>query len=205
MKLSKLPKTTTKSKKRVGRGYGSGKGGHTVGRGQKGQKSRGKVGLLFEGTKMRKSLIRRMPMMRGKAKFKSFKEKPVAVNVKYLEFLKSGSEVTVANLIKNGIVKSEALKSGVKILGDGVLTKKLNVYLPVSKGARKKIEKAGGKVLEAKEKIKKVKKEVKEEKKATEKSKPTKKVASKTVKKTKATKKAKVKTVKTKATKVKKK
>ena len=58
MKLNKLPKTTAKSKKRVGRGYGSGKGSHTVGRGQKGQKSRSKVGLLIEGTKIRKTLIR---------------------------------------------------------------------------------------------------------------------------------------------------
>ena len=146
MKLNKLPKTTTKSKKRVGRGYGSGKGGHTVGRGQKGQKSRSKVGLLFEGTKMRKSLIKRMPMRRGKGKLKSWKTKAIILNVKYLNYLKDGSEVTIESLIKNNLVVKEARKLGVKILGDGNLGKKLIVKVPVSKGAEKKIKKAGGKV-----------------------------------------------------------
>jgi len=146
MKLNKLPKTTSKKKKRVGRGYGSGKGGHTTTRGMKGQKSRSKVGLLFEGTKMRKSLIRRLPMLRGKGKFKSHKKKPIIVNVKYLNLLKSGSKVNINNLIKNNIVGKEAKEVGVKILGDGELKKKLTVELPVSKGAKKKIEKAGGKI-----------------------------------------------------------
>lgn len=147
MKLNQLPKITTRKKKRLGRGYGSGKGGHTVGRGQKGQKSRSKVKLLFEGTKMRKSLIKRLPMRRGKGRFKSLKPKPVVINVKYLNLLKDGSEVTIKSLIKNGLVEKEADKFGVKILGDGQLSKKLIVKLPVSKGAKKKIEKAGGKVI----------------------------------------------------------
>lgn len=64
-----LPKVITKSRKRVGRGIGSGKGGHTVGRGQKGQKSRGKIGILFEGVKMKKSFLKRLPLSRGKGKF----------------------------------------------------------------------------------------------------------------------------------------
>lgn len=148
MKLNKLPRVRNKSKKRVGRGYGSGKGGHTSGRGQKGQKSRGKVGLMFEGTKMRKSLIRRMPMSRGKGKFRSFKEKPLIINIKHLNIFKTGSDITIETLLKNKLVSQEALKLGVKILGDGKLTKKLNVHLPVSKKAKKKIEKVGGKVVE---------------------------------------------------------
>ncbi len=151
MKLNKLSQTTKTTKKRVGRGYGSGKGGHTAGRGQKGQKSRSKVGLLFEGTKMRKSLIRRLPMQRGKGKFKSFKSKPIILNVKYLNLLKSGTKVDVEVLIKEGLVAKEALTLGMKILGDGVLEKKLTVVLPVSQGAKKKIEKAGGKVINAKD------------------------------------------------------
>jgi large subunit ribosomal protein L15 len=69
MENFKLPKIVLRRKKRVGRGYGSGKGGHTVGRGQKGQKARGKVGVLFEGVKMKKSLIKRLPLVRGKGKF----------------------------------------------------------------------------------------------------------------------------------------
>ena len=64
-----LPKVVTKSKKRVGRGRGSGKGGHTVGRGQKGQKTRGKIAVLFEGMKVKKSLLKRLPLARGKGKF----------------------------------------------------------------------------------------------------------------------------------------
>lgn len=64
-----LPKVVHKSKKRVGRGMGSGKGSHTSGRGQKGQKSRGKISVLFEGMKMKKSLLKRLPLVRGKGKF----------------------------------------------------------------------------------------------------------------------------------------
>ena len=144
MKLNNLPKTTTKSKKRAGRGYGSGKGGHSVGRGQKGQKARGKVGLLFEGTKMRKSLIRRMTMHRGQKRFKSLKPKPIIVNIKYLNVFEKNRKITLESLIKKGLVDKEAKKVGVKILGDGDLKKPFTVELPVSKGARKKIEKAGG-------------------------------------------------------------
>ena len=66
MQLHELPKIITKGKKRVGRGYGSGKGGHTTGRGAKGQNIRGQVPLYFEGSKMRKPLIRRLPLLRGK-------------------------------------------------------------------------------------------------------------------------------------------
>jgi len=149
MQLNNLPKTTTKKKKRQGRGYGSGKGGHTVGRGQKGQKSRSKVPLLFEGTKRGKSLMGRLAMLRGKGKLKSRKNKPVIVNVKYLNLLSDGAIVDIKTLSKAGIVdKKDAIKYGVKILGDGKLEKKLTVELPTSKGAKKKIEGAGGRVIQ---------------------------------------------------------
>jgi large subunit ribosomal protein L15 len=69
MKIS-LVKTVTTKGKRLGRGYGSGKGGHTSGRGQKGQKSRGNMGILFEGVKVKKSFFKRLPLLRGKGKFK---------------------------------------------------------------------------------------------------------------------------------------
>lgn len=78
--MTQLPKIVAKSKKRVGRGMGSGKGSHTSGRGQKGQKSRGTIGVLFEGMKMRKSFLKRLPLVRGKGKFhakKTNKEKYV--------------------------------------------------------------------------------------------------------------------------------
>jgi large subunit ribosomal protein L15 len=79
--MTKLPKAVAKSKKRVGRGMGSGKGSHTSGRGQKGQKTRGTIGVLFEGMKMRKSYLKRLPLMRGKGKFhakKGRREKYIA-------------------------------------------------------------------------------------------------------------------------------
>ena len=147
MKLNNLPKTTSRRKKRLGRGYGSGKGGHTVGRGAKGLKARGKVKLTFAGTKMKKSLLKRLPLQRGKGKFKSLKLKPIVVNVKYLNLFQKNESVNLTSLAKKGIIKEkEGKKFGVKILGDGELKVALKVKLPCSKGAVKKIEKAGGKV-----------------------------------------------------------
>jgi len=145
MRLNQLSKIVTKKKKRLGRGYGSGKGGHTVGRGQKGQKVRSKIKLGFEGGQL--PLIRRLPLQKGKGKFKSFQKKSIIVNVKYLNLLPKDSVVDLKTLIKCKIVKEKpAKKLGVKILGDGELKKPLMVKLPCSKGAIKKIEKAGGKV-----------------------------------------------------------
>ncbi len=148
MELNNLPKTTSRSKKRRGLGYGSGKGGHTSGRGAKGRKARKKVGLLFEGTKMRKSLIKRLPFQRGKGKFKSIKQKPLILDIEYLNLFPDKTEVNLEMLIENKIVGKEAKDLGVKILGDGKLTKKLTVKLPTSKGAQKQIEKLGGKVIQ---------------------------------------------------------
>lgn len=65
----RLPKVNQRKSKRLGRGIGSGKGGHTSSRGQKGQKSRDGISVLFEGMKMKKSLIKRLPLRRGKGKF----------------------------------------------------------------------------------------------------------------------------------------
>lgn len=61
---------------------GSGKGSHTTGRGQKGQKSKGKIHVLFEGMKMKKSLLKRLPLMRGKGKFHSRKNKKIRYQTK---------------------------------------------------------------------------------------------------------------------------
>jgi large subunit ribosomal protein L15 len=141
-----LPKVVARRSKRVGRGYGSGKGGHTVGRGQKGQKARGKINILFEGMKVKKSLLRRLPLQRGKGKFQANK-KPLIVNLSLLNLLPQNSVVNIDSLVKSRIVKElDAREFGVKILGDGELTKKLTVELPLSKSAAVKIEKAGGTV-----------------------------------------------------------
>ena len=135
--------------KRLGRGYGSGKGGHTSGRGQKGQKSRGKMPLYFEGTKMRKSLIRRLPMLRGKLKFKSLKAgRPVIFNLKDFNRLPAGTVVDIETLFKLGFIADKT--TPVKILGEGELTKKLTIKLPMSKSAAAKVGKAEKKVTPAK-------------------------------------------------------
>lgn len=142
----KLPKLTDKTKKRVGRGYGSGRGGHTSGRGQKGQKARTNIHVLFEGVKVKKSLIKKLPFQRGKGKFKPSK-KPLIVNLKYLNILPTGSKVDLGLLVKHKIVQKEDAETfGVKILGDGELNKKLIICLPISKSAAKKVEKAGGSI-----------------------------------------------------------
>ena len=148
--MTKLPTVVDKRKKRVGRGYGSGRGGHTASRGTKGQKSRSNPGILFEGTKFKKSFIKRLPFRRGKGKFKA-NPKPIIVNLTYLEALPSGAKVNIKTLSEAGIVNEESAKKyGVKILGNGDIKKKLTVELPISNSASEKITKAGGKVVQDK-------------------------------------------------------
>ncbi|HEX6977005.1 MAG TPA: 50S ribosomal protein L15 [Patescibacteria group bacterium] len=147
MAVRSLPKVTRRRAKRVGRGGGSGKGSHASGRGQKGQKARKDLHILFEGFKVKKSILRRLPFQRGKDKFKG-KAKPIAINLEVLNLLSDGAKVDVSSLVKNGIVREDdALKYGVKILGNGKLGKKLTISLPISKSAAKKVEKLGGKIV----------------------------------------------------------
>ncbi|HKZ34756.1 MAG TPA: 50S ribosomal protein L15 [Patescibacteria group bacterium] len=146
MKLHALQTAKGKQKKaqRRGRGYGSGRGGHTVGRGSKGQNARGKVALWFEGTKIKKSLLKRLPMQRGKGRLKP-SSGPIELNLKYLNVLPANSTIDIDLLVKHGIVKEEdAKRLGVKILGGGDLQAPLTVLVPTTGGAKKKIEKAGG-------------------------------------------------------------
>ncbi len=141
MDLNNLkPKKGSKhAKKRVGRGPGSGHG-KTSGRGEKGQKSRSgytsKLG--FEGGQM--PLQRRLPK-RGFTNI--FKKNRAVVNVSELERFDNGATVDEAALRKAGLVKGQ--NDGIKILGDGKLTKKLTVHATkFSESARKQIEAAGG-------------------------------------------------------------
>lgn len=144
---TRLPKIIKIKAKRRGRGYGSGRGGHTVGRGTKGQKARGKIGILFEGMKMKKSLIKRLPLSRGMGRFKG-KSKPIIVKLEYLNMLPASSRVDKETLVKAGIVREKDAKDfGVKILGNGEVKKKFIILVPISNSAAKKIEKAGGKVI----------------------------------------------------------
>jgi large subunit ribosomal protein L15 len=144
MQLHSLVKVTTKSKRRLGQGHGSGRV-KTSGRGTKGQNARSNRALSFEGGAL--PLIKRLPFRRGKGRNKVFKKTPIIINIKVLDILKAGSIVDLKALISNHIVEeSEAKEYGVKILGDGKLEKAFTVKLPISKRAAKKIEKAGGHV-----------------------------------------------------------
>lgn len=139
MELHTLKKITEKTKRRVGRGHGSGRS-KTSGRGTKGQKARRNIPLHFEGGAL--PLTKRMPFLRGKGRNPTLSPKSVAVNVGDLNVLKG--EITIESLIAGNIVSENAKKCGVKILGKGDLTQALTVKIPVSKSAREKIEKAGG-------------------------------------------------------------
>jgi large subunit ribosomal protein L15 len=141
-------KGATKARKRIGRGPGSGTGGHTVGRGQKGLKSRsgGKVRAGFEGGQM--PLYMRVAKLRGSNKKMSmpmgpFRTHTLPVNVEQLAGFEAGTEVTPELLKQSGVLKH--LKHPVKILGRGELGVKLTVVAhAVSESARTKIEAAGG-------------------------------------------------------------
>ena len=124
---------------RRGRGHGSGNG-KTAGKGHKGQKARsGAPRPGFEGGQM--PLYRRLP----KRGFKNRNTKEiVGINLGALERFEDGSTVSVQTLIESGVVKNP--RDGVKILGNGELTKKLNVQANAfSASAKEKIEALGGK------------------------------------------------------------
>ncbi len=128
------------TRKRVGRGIGSGTG-KTSGKGHKGQNARSGGGVRpgFEGGQM--PLYRRLP----KRGFKNiFAKQYVSINVEELNKLEDGTEVT-AEVLKSAGIISKTL-DGVKILGRGEVTKKLTVKVAkYSASAKEKIEKAGGK------------------------------------------------------------
>lgn len=124
---------------RRGRGHGSGNG-KTAGKGHKGQKARSGGGTRpgFEGGQM--PLYRRIPK-RGFTNINS--KEIVGINVSALEKFENDAVVTVETLIESGIVKNP--RDGVKILGNGELTKKLTVKANAfSEGAKAKIEALGG-------------------------------------------------------------
>lgn len=141
MKLHELKPTegSRKSEVRVGRGIGSGVG-KTCGRGHKGQKARAGGGVRpgFEGGQM--PIYRRLP----KRGFKNIWAKKFAeVNVETLNRFDEGSEIDAVALVEYGILKN--VLDGVKILGNGEVTKKLTVRAQAfTKSAKEKIEAAGG-------------------------------------------------------------
>ena len=131
---------STHVNKRKGRGHGTGNG-KTAGRGHKGQKSRsgGGTRIGFEGGQM--PLARRVP----KRGFNNIFAKPLtAINVAALERFPDGAAVGVSELLESGVLSK--CEYGIKILGNGALTKKLTVKANAfSESAKQKIEAAGGK------------------------------------------------------------
>lgn len=143
MKLHELRPNpgSNKNRKRLGRGTASGQG-KTGGRGQDGQKSRSGGGVRpgFEGGQM--PLYRRLPK-RGFTNI--FATEYAEINVEVLNRFEDGAEITPELLKETGILKKQL--DGVKVLGNGEITKKLTVKAnKFSKSAVEKIEAAGGKV-----------------------------------------------------------
>lgn len=143
MKLHELSPAngSIKARKRIGRGTGSGQG-KTAGKGHKGQKARAGRGMRpgFEGGQM--PLQRRIPK-RGFVNI--FRTEMAIVNVASLEkAFEAGETVTIDALIEKGLVKK--VLDGVKVLGNGEITKALTVQANAfSDSAKQKIEAAGGK------------------------------------------------------------
>ncbi len=132
---------STATKKRVGRGTGSGLG-KTSGKGHKGQKARsgGSIRRGFEGGQT--PLYRRIP----KRGFKNhFAKEYAVINVSDLERFEENAVVNIDTLISEGIIRKEL--DGLKVLGNGEITKKLTVVATkFSKTAEEKIQAAGGKI-----------------------------------------------------------
>ncbi len=144
MNLSNLPKSVKTGKKRLGRGFGSGVGGHTVGRGQKGQKTRGVIPLWFEGGQL--PIVRRTPFIKGKHRFQVINLQPITVNFDILtSYFEDKAVVDTAALVKTLKISDKEAKRGFKIIATGKLEKALDINVLASAGAIKAIEKAGGK------------------------------------------------------------
>ena len=144
MRLNELKpaRNSKRSRKRIGRGAGSG-WGKTAGRGHKGQKSRsgGSIPAWFEGGQM--PLVRRVPKRGPRVNAHKRTEYDV-VNIRELDRFDSGTIVTVETLCETGIVRRKNAR--VKILGDGDLDKQLLVRVQkFSKSAAEKIQSSGGK------------------------------------------------------------
>ena len=145
--LSKLTKLTQKPARRCGRGIGSGLGGHTSGRGAKGDKARGSTALTFAGTKHKKSWIQRLPYLRGKHRLQSQKN-VININLNQIEkWFKANDIVDMASVLKKAKISSKNLNASFKILATGNVTKALKFKgLSLSKVAQNKIIAAGGNI-----------------------------------------------------------
>jgi large subunit ribosomal protein L15 len=128
------------TRKRVGRGHGSGRG-KTAGRGTKGQKARGQIRRGFEGGQL--PIQQRMPYKRGFAN--RYKTPWETINIDRLNELEVEGPITPEVLVQHGLIRG--VEFPVKVLGDGDLDKALTIQAHAySKGARERIEAAGGSI-----------------------------------------------------------
>jgi len=142
--LSALPALVLHSKKRVGRGIGSGKGSKS-GRGTtRHQKARSTIPLHFEGGQNR--LVKKFPLLRGKGRNRSKKTNKYVIYSGQLNVFDEGATVTIESLQQKGLIEAGVKKPIVKLIQKGEITKKLTVVLLVSQSVKKMIEKAGGTV-----------------------------------------------------------
>lgn len=141
--LHVLPSTTEAQKKRRGRGYGSGKGGHTSGRGAKGMRARksGEAPLWFEGGQL--PMIKRMPMQRGKGRFNVLTPSAM-VTLNDLQKM-TGDVITLDTLKLAGVIDHRFKKA--KIVANGRIERAVTVQgIAVSSTAEQRIVAAGGRV-----------------------------------------------------------
>ena len=141
MKLHALPILVKTKMKRLGRGHGSGEK-KPPDAGRKVKKARGTVPRDFEGGQL--ALTKRFPLLRGKTRNKSQKPYTVTLRVSRLTIMDAGSKVTLETLKKYGIVDKTVSK--VKLVRGGIIDKALAVMIPLSKGAKEDIQKAGGSI-----------------------------------------------------------
>lgn len=143
--LHVLPSVTTTPKKRLGRGYGSGKGGHNSSRGTKGQRSRngGQIPQWFEGGQL--PLIKRLPMWRGKHRLNAY-ERVAHVSLAILVSLPT-SDISLETL--KLYKKIPKRSTACRVTANGSITQPITVTgLRVSKAAQEKITAAGGTIQE---------------------------------------------------------
>ena len=146
--LSTLQKTVAKTAKRVGRGIGSGVGGHTTGRGAKGDNVRGHGKLTFDGTKIKKGWLKRLPFLRGKHRLLPKSDTHIVSLTQISNWFKNGDVVDRKSIFEK-ITRTSVreLTKKVKILSSGELDKKLTFKgVELSKKASAKVLASGGKI-----------------------------------------------------------
>ncbi|MEI6532262.1 MAG: 50S ribosomal protein L15 [Candidatus Roizmanbacteria bacterium] len=142
MELSNLPQIVSKGKKRLGRGLGSGKGAKSTRGTTRHQKARENIPLHFEGGQGR--LVKRFPLLRGRGRNRSYQPVAFLIQTTQLNDFSDGEVIDIQKIVDLKIIDS--IKTVVKIVFNGEVTKKITVKLATTQSAKTAIESAGGKV-----------------------------------------------------------